>query len=144
MEKKRERNINVWLPLEHLPREIWPVTQGPFGSQASAQSIEPHQPGFFPSFFPSFLPSFLLIFCSFMSFNISLTCNLKSLMSTLSLAAAPSYTDRSSLIDLCSSMSSPILLETLSQIKILIDILVISIIVLSLSWLGYLKVTLHT
>ena len=26
-EKERERNINVWLPLERLPLETWPAPQ---------------------------------------------------------------------------------------------------------------------
>ena len=54
-EKERERNISVWLPLTHLLLGTWPATQAcaldwesnpwPFGSQASTQSTEPHQPG---------------------------------------------------------------------------------------------------
>ena len=54
-EKERERNINVWLSLTHPLLGTWPTTQAcaliwelnlqPFGSQASAQSTEPHQPG---------------------------------------------------------------------------------------------------
>ena len=57
-EKDRERNINVWLPLTHPQLGIWPATQADmcpdwelnqqsFGSQAGAQSTEPHQPGYF-------------------------------------------------------------------------------------------------
>ena len=54
-EKERERNISVWLPLTHPQLEIWPATlayalvwesnQRRFGSQASAQFTNPHQPG---------------------------------------------------------------------------------------------------
>ena len=54
-EKERERNINVWLPFRCSLLDTWPATQAcaldwdsnlwPFGSQASAQSTEPHQPG---------------------------------------------------------------------------------------------------
>ena len=51
-EKERERNINVWLPLVHgdLVNNpgMWPdweLKWRPFGLQAGAQSIEPHQPG---------------------------------------------------------------------------------------------------
>ena len=51
-EKKRERNINVWLPLACPRLESWPATQAcaltgnewPFGSQTGAQSTEPHLP----------------------------------------------------------------------------------------------------
>ena len=53
--RKRERNINVWLPLMRSLLGTWPATQAcaltgyqthqPFGLQASAQSTEPHQPG---------------------------------------------------------------------------------------------------
>ena len=55
MEKERERNINMWLPLMLLPTEDlacnpgmcsdWELNRQPFGSQASTQSTEPHQPG---------------------------------------------------------------------------------------------------
>ena len=55
MEKERERNISVWLPLAQFLLGTWPPTQAfalnwelnwqPFGSQARAQSIELHQPG---------------------------------------------------------------------------------------------------
>ena len=48
-----ERNINVWLPLEHPPTgdvapnpgmcPDWESNQRPFGSQARTQSTEPHQ-----------------------------------------------------------------------------------------------------
>ena len=51
-EKERERNANVWLPLARPLLGTWPVTQAcaldcesnrrPFGSQAGAQSTEPH------------------------------------------------------------------------------------------------------
>ena len=54
-EKEWERNINVWLPLVRPPsRDLahnpgmcphWESNQEPFGSQASTQSIELHQPG---------------------------------------------------------------------------------------------------
>ena len=54
-EKERERNINVWLSLTcprtgdlaHNPGVCpdWESNQRPFGSQARAQSTEPHQPG---------------------------------------------------------------------------------------------------
>ena len=54
-EGERERNINVWLPLMHAtPPNLacypsmcpdWELNQQPFGSQASAQSTELHQPG---------------------------------------------------------------------------------------------------
>ena len=57
-EKERERNINVWLPLVGPLLGTWPTTQAcaltgnlnrqplpHFGSQASTQSTEPHQPG---------------------------------------------------------------------------------------------------
>ena len=48
------RDINVWLPLtrplletSHNPSMCldWESNQQPFGSQASTQSTEPHQPG---------------------------------------------------------------------------------------------------
>ena len=56
-EKEMERNINVWLLLA-CPQmgdlacnpgmcPDWESNQQHFGSQASAQSIEPHQPGLF-------------------------------------------------------------------------------------------------
>ena len=54
--KERGRNINVWLPLTHLPwgpgmqpRHVpWlGIEQRPFGSQAPSQSTELHQPGLF-------------------------------------------------------------------------------------------------
>ena len=51
---RRERNINVWLPLVRSLLRTWPPTQAyapdwelywlPFGSQAGTQSTEPHQP----------------------------------------------------------------------------------------------------
>ena len=54
-EKERERNINVWLPLMSSHTEDlacnpgmcpdWESNQWPFGSQTSAQSTEPRQPG---------------------------------------------------------------------------------------------------
>ena len=54
-EIKRERNINVWLPLMHPPTGDlacnpgmcpgWELNQRPFGSKAGTQSAEPHQPG---------------------------------------------------------------------------------------------------
>ena len=58
-EKERERNINVWLPLVHPQRgwedlarnpgmcPDWESNRWPFGSQASAQSTELHQPGLY-------------------------------------------------------------------------------------------------
>ena len=56
-EKERERNINVWLPFTCPPTEDlacnpgicpdWELNQRPFGSQASTQSTEPHQPELF-------------------------------------------------------------------------------------------------
>ena len=59
-EKERERNINVWLPLTHPPNgdlacnpgmyPDWELNQQPFGSQASAQPTEPHQPGHIKDF----------------------------------------------------------------------------------------------
>ena len=50
MEGERERNINVWLPLTcsllgNWTATDWESSQQPFGSQASAQSTEPHQLG---------------------------------------------------------------------------------------------------
>ena len=55
MEKERDRNINMWLPLVCSLQGTWPrnpgmcpdgeSNQGPFGLQAGAQSTEPHQPG---------------------------------------------------------------------------------------------------
>ena len=55
MEKGRERNINVWLPLAHSPTgdlsqnpgmcPDWESNQRPFGLQADTQSTEPHQLG---------------------------------------------------------------------------------------------------
>ena len=52
MEKGRERNINVWLPLAHSPTgdlsqnpgmcPDWESNQRPFGLQADTQSTEPH------------------------------------------------------------------------------------------------------
>ena len=60
-EKERERNINVWLPLTRLPTgdlarnpgmyPDWESNQWPFGSYASTQFIEPHQPGPVPNDF---------------------------------------------------------------------------------------------
>ena len=55
-EEQRERNINVWLPLQHPLLGTWPVTQAcapvwesnlgqPFGLEAGTLSTEPHQPG---------------------------------------------------------------------------------------------------
>ena len=54
-EKERERNINMWLPLMHpLLGNLahnpgmcpdWESNLPPFGSQATSQSTEPHQPG---------------------------------------------------------------------------------------------------
>ena len=54
-EKKRERNINVWLPLTCAPTgdlarnpgmcPDWESNWQLFGSQAGTQSIQPHQPG---------------------------------------------------------------------------------------------------
>ena len=51
-EKESDKNIHVWLPLMHPPLGTWPTTQAwalywelnrqPFGSQAGAQSTEPH------------------------------------------------------------------------------------------------------
>ena len=58
-ETKRERNINLWLPLLHSllgtssnpgmcpDREL---NQWPFGLQAWVQSTEPHQPGLLVTF----------------------------------------------------------------------------------------------
>ena len=55
-EKERERNINVWLPLMHHTGDLacnpgtcpdWESNQRLFGSQARAQSTEPHKPGYF-------------------------------------------------------------------------------------------------
>ena len=56
-EKERERNINLWLPLSCPPIGNLACNTGtcpdcesnrrPFGSQAGAQSTEPHQPGLF-------------------------------------------------------------------------------------------------
>ena len=56
-EKERERNVNVCLPLAYPLLGTWPATQAgaldwelnwrPFGSQASTQSTEPHQPGIY-------------------------------------------------------------------------------------------------
>ncbi|KAF6125283.1 hypothetical protein HJG60_009802 [Phyllostomus discolor] len=52
--RERERNINVWLScappngdLAHNPGVCpdWELNWQPFGSQASTQSTEPHQPG---------------------------------------------------------------------------------------------------
>ena len=53
--RKKERIINVRLPLTHPLLGIWPATQAcalhwesnwpPFGSQSHAQSTESHQPG---------------------------------------------------------------------------------------------------
>ena len=55
MEKEREQNISVLLPLECPPLGVlacnpgmcpdWELNQWPFGSQAGTQSTEPHQPG---------------------------------------------------------------------------------------------------
>ncbi|KAF6099832.1 hypothetical protein HJG60_011563 [Phyllostomus discolor] len=54
-EKEKKRNINVWLLLLCPLLGTWPATQAcdqrPFGSQASAQSTEPHQPGLYMSFY---------------------------------------------------------------------------------------------
>ena len=57
-EKKRERNINVWLPLTRPLLGTWSATQACaltgnqtgdpfFGLQAHAQSTEPRQPGLY-------------------------------------------------------------------------------------------------
>ena len=56
-EKERERNINVWLPLEHPLLGTWPTTEAcaltgnqtgdPFVCRCCTQSTEPHQPGMF-------------------------------------------------------------------------------------------------
>ena len=55
-EKKRERNINVWVPLTCPgPQQAcnpgtcpdWELNWWPFGSQAGVQYTEPHQPGVF-------------------------------------------------------------------------------------------------
>ena len=52
-EEERERNISVWLPLTPPTGDLannpgmcpdWELNQQPFGSQASTQSTEPHQP----------------------------------------------------------------------------------------------------
>ena len=53
--EEREGNINVWLPCTSAPTgdlalnpgmcPDWELNQRPFGSQASTQSTEPHQPG---------------------------------------------------------------------------------------------------
>ena len=52
MEKERERNINVWVPLAHPPTGDLAHNSGMCprlgikpGSQAGTQSTEPHQPG---------------------------------------------------------------------------------------------------
>ena len=56
MEKERERNSSVWLPLAHPLLGTWPthnpgmcsdweLNLQPFGLQAGNQSTEPHQPG---------------------------------------------------------------------------------------------------
>ena len=42
----------------------WESSQRPFGSQASTQSTEPHQPGPFCLFFKNWLLCYLLLFCS--------------------------------------------------------------------------------
>ena len=53
-EKERERNTNVWLSLMRPLLGTWPTTQAcaltgnGTGSQAGAQSTEPHQPGLLP------------------------------------------------------------------------------------------------
>ena len=56
-EGERERNINVWLPLERPQLGTWHLAHNPgmcpdwelnrqaFGSESRAQSTEPHQPG---------------------------------------------------------------------------------------------------
>ena len=61
-EKERERSINVWeihwLVASHMPPNgalarnpgmcsDWESNQQPFGSQASIQSTDPHQPGLY-------------------------------------------------------------------------------------------------
>ena len=53
-EKERERNINAWPPPTHTPTgdlshnpgmyPDWDSNRWPFSSQASARSIQPHQP----------------------------------------------------------------------------------------------------
>ena len=59
-EKERERNITVWLPLTPPTRDVvcnpglcpdWELNKRLFGSQAHAQSTEPHQPGQIKFFF---------------------------------------------------------------------------------------------
>ena len=57
--REKERERNVWLPLERPLLGTWPATQacaltgnqtGDFGSQASTQSTEPCQPGLYNHF----------------------------------------------------------------------------------------------
>ena len=77
-DKKRERNINVWLPLLHPQPGTWPrsqacaldgeLNQRPFHLQAGTQSTQPHQPGLksIPSnnIFPIIrIPVFCLLVC---------------------------------------------------------------------------------
>ena len=64
-EKKRERNINMWLPLTCILLGTWPASQACaltengnhrcFGLQAGAHSTEPHQPGLFLFFMVIFV-----------------------------------------------------------------------------------------
>ena len=69
-EKEKARNINVWLPLACPPLGSWPTTgmcpdwelnQRPFGSQASAQSTEPYQPGLFLIFWGTSILFFIVV-----------------------------------------------------------------------------------
>ena len=57
-EKERERNVSVWLVASRVPPpgdlahnpgmcSDWKSNRRPFGSQAGAQSTEPHQPGLY-------------------------------------------------------------------------------------------------
>ena len=77
--RKRERNINVWLPFTCPLWGAWPVTeacgicpdwelnQRPFGSQAGTQCTEPYQPGSFLRFpFPKPIDTYV---CSFSAYN---------------------------------------------------------------------------
>ena len=65
MEKERERNINVWLPLMWPPLGTWPVTQleikpATLQFTAHAQFTEPHQLGQDGIFYILFLKVYLI------------------------------------------------------------------------------------
>ena len=95
-ENERERNINQCVALScitptgdlaHNPGICpgWEWNWRPFGSQASAQSTEPHQPGLFCGFLPLSSPLPLLCLSHYHCLNWALQlCNLHSCFKTWS------------------------------------------------------------